>query len=99
MTLQTIFEENKERLTSALSGAEPVSAIRALHAELDRILYAFNDQEESDRVREAAGSMMQVAKAACALVDCAGETTIYGRTEYGGLPPKKGKCPAGASCS
>ena len=91
MTLQTIFEENKERLTSALSGAEPVSAIRALHAELDRILYAFNDQEESDRVREAAGSMMQVAKAACALVDCAGETTIYGRTEYGGASPEKGK--------
>ena len=36
MTMQTIFEENKERLMSALSGADAPSAIRALNSELDR---------------------------------------------------------------
>ena len=91
MTLQAIFEQNKERLISALSGGDAASAIRAMNAELDRILYAFNDQEESAPVREAAGSMMQTAKAACSLVDSAGEASIYGRTEYGREAPAKGR--------
>ena len=95
MTLQTIFEQNRERLISAVSGGDPPSAIRALHGELDRILYTFNDQEESASVREAAGSMMQVAKAACSLLDSAGETKIYGRTDYGAAAPAKGKVSRG----
>ena len=95
MTLQTIFEQDRERLMSALSGADPVSAVRGMNAELDRILYTFNDQEENAGVREAAGSMMLVAKAACSLVDSCGEPKIYGRTEYGKTAPGKGKLPKG----
>ena len=95
MTLQTIFEQNRERLISALSGAESASAVRTLNAELDRVLYTFNDQEENAAVREAAGSMMLVAKAACSLADCAGEPKIYGRTEYGRTAPDKGRLPRG----
>ena len=83
MTLQTILEQNRERLMSAISGADTVSAIRVLNSELDRILYTFNDQEEDARIRAAASSMIQVAKASCSLVDSSGETKIYGRTEYG----------------
>ena len=93
MTLQAIFEQNRERLISAVSGADTASAIPVLSAELDRILYTYNDQEENARVREAAGSMIQVAKAACSLVDTAGDTKIYGRTEYGAAAPVKGKLP------
>ena len=93
MTLQAIFEQDRERLTSAVSGAEPAAAIPVLTAELDRVLYTFNDQEENARVREAAGSMMQAAKAACALVDTAGDTSIYGRTEYGKAAAAKGRAP------
>ena len=54
MTLQTLFEQNKERLMSAVSGADAASAVRAMNGELDRILYTFNDQEEDARVRAAA---------------------------------------------
>ena len=93
MTLQTIFEQDKERLMSAVAGADAASAVRSMNTELDRILYAFNDQEESAGVREAADSMMQVAKAACSLADSAGETKIYGRSEYGETAPAKGKPP------
>ncbi len=90
MTLQSIFEQNREHLMSAISGADTVSVIRILNSELDRMLYTFNDQEESARVREAASSMMQTAKAACSLVDSAGETNIYGRIDYGKTtPPRK----------
>ncbi|MBO4677824.1 MAG: hypothetical protein J5633_09795 [Oscillospiraceae bacterium] len=93
MTLQAIFEQNRERLISAVSGADAATAIPVLNAELDRILYTFNDQEENARVREAAGSMIQVAKAACSLVDTAGDTKIYGRTDYGAAAPVKGRLP------
>ena len=95
MTLQTLLEQEKERLISALSGADPVSAVRSMNAALDRILYAFNDGEENPRVREAADGMLQAAKAACSLADCAGETTIYGRTEYGKTVPGKRKLSKG----
>ena len=93
MTLQSIFEQNRERLMSAVQGAETGSAVRALNAELDRILYTFNDEEENARVREAASSMIQVAKASCSLVDSAGDTKIYGRTDYGEAPPARSKMP------
>ena len=96
MTLQTILQENRERLMSAVSGADTGSATRTLNSELDRILYTFNDQEENDRVREAAGSMMQVAKASCSLMDSAGETKIYGRTEYSDAGATKKKVPVWA---
>lgn len=93
MTLQTILEQNRERLMSAISGADTASAVRALNSELDRILYTFNDQEDNARVREAAGSMLQLAKSSCSLVDSAGETKIYGRTEYGEAAPARKKLP------
>lgn len=89
MTLQTIYEQNREHMISAVSGKDTLSAIRVLNSELDRILYTFNDQEESARVREAASSMMQTAKAACSLVDSAGETNIYGRIDYGKAAPAR----------
>ena len=89
MTFQGIFEQNREHLMSAVSGADTVSVIRVLNSELDRMLYTFNDQEESARVREAASSMIQTAKAACSLVDSAGETNIYGRIDYGKTAPAR----------
>ncbi len=95
MTMQTIFEQSRERLISAVSGGDGVSAVRAMNAELDRVLYTFNDQEESASVREAADGMIRAAKAACALIDCAGETKIYGRTEYGKTAPGKGRVSRG----
>lgn len=95
MTLQTILEEDREQLMASLSGADAPAAVRALNGALDRMLYTFNDREESARVREAASSLLRTAKASCSLMDSAGETKIYGRTEYGAAPPEKGKLPRG----
>ncbi|MBR2737552.1 MAG: hypothetical protein IKD88_02425 [Lachnospiraceae bacterium] len=83
MSLQAFLEQDKERLLSAVSGADPEAAIRAVQAELDRLLFAFNDGEDDERVCEAANAMIQAAKASASLIDTAGETKIYGRTEYG----------------
>ena len=51
MSLQAFLEQDKERLLSAVSGADPEAAIRAVQAELDRLLFAFNDGEDDERVR------------------------------------------------
>lgn len=91
MTLQNIFEQNREHLISAVSGADTSSTIRVLNSELDRLLYTYNDQEESPAVREAASSMIQTAKAACSLIDTAGETSIYSKIDYGKAAPDKKK--------
>ncbi|MBO6054324.1 MAG: hypothetical protein J6P31_02265 [Oscillospiraceae bacterium] len=91
MTLQAILESNRDHLLSALSDVDATSAARVLTGELDRILYTFVDQEERSGVREAAGSMIQTAKAAVSLVDSAGETKIFGRIEYGKAAPEKKK--------
>jgi hypothetical protein len=87
MTLQTLLEEDRERLIQALGAGDAAEAVRVLEGELDRILYTFNDREECAPVREAASAMLRTARAAGALVDCAGETKIYGRTEYGAGKP------------
>jgi len=96
MTLQSLLELDKEHLLSSLSGLDAARAVRVLGTELDRMLYTFNDQEENTRVRESAAALLQTAKAACSLADCAGEAKIYGRTEFGGEAPSKRRIPKGS---
>ena len=84
MTLQSIYEQDKERLISVWSGAERAEIIKSLEAEYDRVLYSFNDREEDPRVREAANAMIRTAKTSAGLIDTAGVTRIYGHREYSG---------------
>ena len=84
MTLQSIYEQDKERLISVWSGAPKAEIIKSLEAEYDRVLYTFNDREEDPRVREAASAMIRTARASAGLIDTVGVTRIYGRREYSG---------------
>ena len=82
MTLQSIYEQDKERLVSVWSGAEKAAIIKTVESEYDRLLYAFNDQEDDPRVREAASAMIRTAKTSAGLIDTAGVTRIYGHRDY-----------------
>ena len=82
MTLQSIYEQDKERLVSVWSGADKKDIIRTVGTELDRVLYAFNDQEENPRVQQAASAMIRTAKASAGFLDTDGVTRVYGRTDY-----------------
>lgn len=82
MTLRSIYENDRERLVSRISGVDRQAAIREVQEELDRILMTFNDQEEDETVREAAGSMMQIARSAAGMLDTEGTAKIYGSTQY-----------------
>lgn len=82
MTMQSIFEEDKERLLSRISEGTRDTVIRELQAELDRILVTFNDAEPSEAVQTAVSAMMQTARSAVGLLDTEGTPRIYGRREY-----------------
>ena len=84
MSLQSIYEQDKERLVSSLSGKTRVEAVRVMETELDRVLYEFNDSEDNERVRETANALIQTAKAGAGMIDTDGVTRIYGRTDYPG---------------
>ena len=94
MTLQSIFEQDRERLLQSMSGAPASEIIRIATQELDRVLYVYNQQTDDVTVLEAANAMIQTAKAAAGLIDTAGEARIYGRTDYpGGTTKVKNKLP------
>ncbi len=82
-TLQSILEQDKDRLMGQLKGADRENTVRQVDLELDRVLFAFNDQDLSDSVRFCAQSMVRTAKAAAGWIDSDGEAVIYGRTDYG----------------
>ena len=91
MTMQELYEQDRERLLSRLGGADRPAVIREVGAQLDRVLAAFCDSESSDRVREEASRMIQAVKSAAGLIDTEGETKIYERTEYSSGAGRSGR--------
>ena len=78
MTLTEQLEQDRERLLADLEGAgDPVRVQAVMGAELDRLLFRYNEQCQDEREREAASGMMQTARMALALTDSAGEVKIW----------------------
>jgi hypothetical protein len=92
-TLQAFLEEDKDRLLGQLKDADRQMCVRQVGLELDRILFAYNDQDLSDQMRFHAQSMVRTAKAAADWIDSEGEAVVYGRTRYTGSEetPSRGK--------
>ena len=82
-TLRSILEQDKERFLGLIKGADREAAVHQINLELDRVLFAFNDQDLSDSMHFCAQSMVRTAKASSGWLDSEGEAVIYGRTEYG----------------
>lgn len=84
MTIQELLEKDKERfLQTIVKVPDAKTAGEETARELSRILYEFNEQENSESVKAAAYQMIEALKSAAELVDSAGVTKIYGRKEYG----------------
>ena len=81
--MQDYLERDSERFLSLISKSNSKEAIiKEIRSELDRVLYAYTEQELSDRIKEAANSMMIVAKSSADLLDSNGTSKIYTRKEY-----------------
>ncbi len=80
MTMTEQYEQDRERLMSELeNAADPVRAQTVLGAELDRILFRYNEQCPDERERRAASFMIQTARMALSLADTAGEVKVWER--------------------
>ena len=82
LTLQSIYEKDRERLIARISGQDRETVIREVQAEFDRLLMTFNDQEPEEQIRESTSRMLQTARSAAGFLDTEGATKIYGKTEY-----------------
>jgi len=83
MNMQTLLEEDKERfLQSIIKAKNAERATEEVKRELSRILFSFNEKEDSETVKAAAYRMIETASAASALMDRDGVTKIYGKSEY-----------------
>lgn len=90
-SFQGLLEKDKERFLSLLSkNTSAAATIKDVESEYDRLLYAFNNEDENNTVRDAARQMIQTAKSAASFMDVQGETKLWTRTEYG-VKPQKGK--------
>ena len=90
MRMQELLEKDKEKIISQIASApNSEEAAKAVDNEFTKILYAFNDEEESDNIKAAAYNMVQTAKASSLLLDCDGETKVWGKTSYAQNEAKK----------
>ena len=82
-TMQSILEKDKERFLHIAAGAKSSSeSVHAAEEELGRMLSIYNEDETSDKIRQAAAMMTDAARSCAGLLDCDGESTIYTRSQY-----------------
>lgn len=80
-TMQSILEKDKEKFLQMLNSEDDAEKAAAqVSRELSRILYVFNEQDESDEVKKAAMQMISAVQASTSFLDSAGETDVYHRT-------------------
>ncbi len=79
-TLQSLFEKDKQSFLNTLkSQPDTASMIKAADSALSRILFTYNEQEESERVKAAAYSILSTVRTSLNLIDSFGETKVYSR--------------------
>ena len=80
-TMQSLLEKDKERFLNEINGLRSAETlIKKVDAELGRLLFLYNEKEESDSVKTAAYSIMQSLRASASLVDSVKEAKLYSYT-------------------
>ena len=80
-TLQSLLEKDKERFLNEINGLRSAETlIKKVDAELGRLLFLYNEKEESDSVKTASYSIIQSLRASASLVDSVKEAKLYSYT-------------------
>lgn len=80
MKLTEYLEKDRDRLESRLLQARtPLEAQQTVMEQYDRVLYRFNEDCESERVRSEAAHMIQTARMSVALMSTASEAKVWNR--------------------
>ena len=81
--MQALLEKDKERflhnMAAAKSSAESVSAVEE---ELNRLLLAYNEEEENERLRNTAVFLIEAVSSTAGLLNCDGESVIWSKSQY-----------------
>lgn len=84
MKLTELLEQDKDTLLRALYGAASAErASETIERELERMLFAFNDDSPSERARESAANMVGTLRSALPLLCCVGDVKVREHREAG----------------
>lgn len=91
-TMLHFLENDRDRLLQAVTAARtPEKTQDAVIAELDRLLYQYNEQDVSDRLKEAAANMVQTARHMAALLTGYGDVRVWERNVGEATKGRKGR--------
>lgn len=82
-TMQALLEKDKERflhnMAAAKSSAESVATVEE---QFSRILSAYNEEEENERVKSTAVYLVEALSSSAGLLNCDGESVIWSKSQY-----------------
>ena len=82
-TMQALLEKDKERFLNNMSAAKSsAEAVAAVEEQYSRILSAYNEKEENERIRNTAVFLTETASSTAGFLNCDGESVIWSRSQY-----------------
>ncbi|MBR4421510.1 MAG: hypothetical protein IKS69_03150 [Erysipelotrichaceae bacterium] len=91
-TMQALLERDKERFLNNMAAAKSsAESVATVEEQLSRILSAFNEKEENERIRNTAVYLTESLTSVAGFLNCDGESTIWSKSQYrpGVSKPKK----------
>lgn len=91
-TMQALLEKDRERFLHNMAAAKSsAESVRTVEEQLGRILSAYNEEEESERIKSTAVYLVEALTASAGFLDCDGESVIWSKSQYrpGISKPKK----------
>ncbi len=82
-TMQALLEKDKERFLNNMSAAKSsAEAVATVEEQYSRILSAYNEKEENERIRNTAVFLTEAVSSATGFLNCDGESVIWSRSQY-----------------
>ena len=82
-TMQALLEKDRERFLHNMAAAKAsAESVRTVEEQFSRILSAYNEEEESERIRNAAVYLCESFSASAGFLNCDGESTIWSKSQY-----------------
>ena len=82
-SMQALLEKDKERFLQNLAAVgSSFECVKVVEEQLSRILSSYNENEESEKVKEAAMILIETLSSFAGLLNCDGKSVIWSKAEY-----------------
>ena len=82
-TMQALLERDKERFLHNMAAAKAsAESVLAVEEQLNRIILAYNEEEENERLRNMAVYLIKSLSSAAGFLNCDGESVIWSKSQY-----------------